>query len=609
MQGLTHRWAWRPSADPGGAMKRFTSPPSPVSMEGAEPLVARVLAARGLGSPEAAAEFLRPSLKGLHDPGLMPNLDRAAERLLVALRAGERIVIYGDYDVDGVCASAILFHVLRAIAGLSPEEAAGSARIRTYVPHRLDEGYGLHVDAIEQLAAEGARVIVSVDCGVTAAGPARRAAELGVCLIITDHHNLPDGAADRAGHGAELPAAFAIVHPRLPGGAYPFGDLCGAGVAFKLAWRLATMDAGGDRAAPAVRRVLLDMMALAGIATIADVVPLVGENRLIAGFGLARVKDTEVEGLRALVEASGLGGAAVTSEDAGFKIGPRLNACGRLGHAREAVELLTTARGSRAAEIAAELDRTNRQRQATERAIFEQSSELAEAAGMTGPERRAIVLTDERWHAGVVGIVCSRLVGRYHRPAILLARDGDVCKGSGRSIDGFNLHAAIAACSAHVEKFGGHDMAAGLTCRADAAELFARDFIEHASRSIAPEQLTPELSIDCEATVEELTESAVRQLRTLGPFGRGNPAPSIVLRNVRATRGAESFGAEGRHMSVFVRGRGERELRLVGWGMGDRRGAIRAGATLDVVVRPEINEWQGRIRVEPVLSDLRLEGL
>ena len=367
----------------------------------------RVARARGLVDPVAAEKFLAPALTHLHDPALLPGLERAAARMLAAARSGERMVIYGDYDVDGVTATAILYHTLKAIA-------PGCA-LSTYVPHRLEEGYGLSAASVRELCERGEKVIVSVDCGVTAFEPARVAKDAGVDLIITDHHNLPT-------EGQGLPDAYAIVHPRLPGSNYPFGELCGAGVAFKLAWRLLTLAHGGAKLPEAWRGLLLELLGLCALGVIADVVPLVDENRVIARFGLVKIKYTANPGLAALVEASGLGGENVQAEDVGFKLGPRLNACGRMGHAREAVELLTTATGERAAEIAAQLSRLNTQRQATERGIVEQACAMAVDAGMTTDDTRAIVLAHPEWHAGVVGIVCSRLVEKFARPVVMDAQ-------------------------------------------------------------------------------------------------------------------------------------------------------------------------------------------
>lgn len=583
---MTTRWVTRSGGGDTGAG---------LGTLGLEPLVMRFLASRGFAGADEARAYCDPRLTLLHEPALMPGLERACERLMLALERGERVVIYGDYDVDGICATAILFHGMRAIRP--------GADVRTYVPHRLDEGYGLHAEAMKQLAGEGARVVVSVDCGITGIEPALAAREMGLDLIITDHHNPREDGA--------LPEAYAIVHPRVAGvdgAVYPFGDLCGAGVAFKLAWRMACVAEGSERVGPELRDVLLDGLALAGMATIADIVPLVGENRIIARHGLRRVPHTGLTGLRALIAASGLDGEAIDAERVGFILGPRLNACGRMGHAEEAVEMLTVADAARAMEIAHRLTKQNEERRGTERRIFEQADRMAESMGMTGPDRRAIVLADEGWHPGVVGIVCSRLVGKYCRPTILMQRNGGLCQGSGRSIDGFSLHGALCVCSDLLERFGGHDMAAGLAVREDALDAFVERFMEEAGRGVSDEMLVPSLDIDCEATLEELSPLAIRQLEGLGPFGRENPAPVVLLRGVSLVRGPEPFGAHGHHLKMHVRGRSRREVTLIGWRWGGRRESMRAGQVLDVVVKPQVSEWMGRVRVEPEIRDVRIAG-
>ena len=557
-----------------------------------EPLVARVLAARGLADPDIAREFLEPSLNRLHDPSLIPDLDRAAERLLAAAKAGGRggqsIVIYGDYDVDGITATAILYHTLRTIA---PD-----ARISTYVPHRVDEGYGINTDAIRKLAEKGAQVIVSVDCGITAIEPAKVARQLGVDLIITDHHNPPESIE-------QLPPAYAVVHPRRPGSVYPFGELCGAGVAYKLAWRLATMHCGASRVGDELRSLLIELLALAALGTIADVVPLIGENRILATFGLRRIKHSPLPGLRALIEASGLAGDNIDAERVGFSLGPRLNACGRMGHAKDAVELFTTADEQRAVEIAAGLTRLNDERRAVTGEIFSQAVEMAEAAGMIGADRRAIVLAGEEWHTGVLGIVCSRLVDRFARPVILMQRQDEICTGSGRSIDGYSLYAALEACEPLLVTFGGHDMAAGLKLRTCDLDTFTGAMIDHANARLTPNDLVRRVSIDCDATLAELNPIAVGQLERLAPFGRGNPSVHVRVRSVTVTK-AEQFGARGGHLSLRVRQNTRQEMRLVAWRWGEHRASIPVGSSADIVVRPKVSTWNGRI--EPELLDIRV---
>jgi len=610
VNGLLSRWMLR-------ELRTGDEAPGAVASACARPLIDRVLAARSI---ETGAAFLDPRLTELHDPSLMPDMDRAAERILAALEKAEPLAIYGDYDADGITATAILYHMARH---LRPE-----ADVRTYVPHRMEEGYGLNSEAIASLAQAGCSLIISVDCGITSVGPAKCARELGVDLIITDHHTPPHDEAD-------LPDAFAIVHPRRPGSTYPFGELCGAGVAYKLAWRLATLAAGSDGGVPrrldaSTRALLVDLLAYAALGSIADVVPLVDENRVIARHGLSRVRGAGVHGqhaarfigLRALVEASGLAGENVSAMDVGFKLAPRLNAAGRLGHARSAVELLTQADESRAAQIAGELSKQNDQRRAVEAEIFTQAAELAQARGMTEPGRHAIVLADPRWHPGVVGIVCSRMVERFRRPTILMRSLDGVCQGSGRSIDGFSLHAALDRLAPMLDRFGGHDMAAGLALSEPRLEEFTRAFIDHASGAITPAQLTPVVTIDCEAHVRELSLQAVQSLARLGPFGRGNSEVRLLVRSMRIAAPPRTMGAHAKHLAVQLSsadagnagagagggpGRGV-VLRAVGWNWGEHASKLRAGRIVDVVIEPKISTWNGGENVEAELRDVRLAG-
>lgn len=559
------------------------------------PLRERILAARGVHDPAELATFLAPKLTQLHDPSLIPDLDRAADRLLAELRApaGRPIVIYGDYDVDGVTGTAILFHTLRAIA---PD-----ADIRTYVPHRIEEGYGLNCEAIAELADSGAAVIVSVDCGITAVEPARLARSRGVDLIITDHHHPPASLDD-------LPEAFAVVHPRRPDSTYPFPHLSGAGVAYKLAWRLATRAAGSERVSQEMRELLVDLLAFAALGSIADIVPLVGENRVIARHGLVRVKHSRFIGLRALVEASGLAGEDIDAMHVGFRLGPRLNAAGRMGHARDANELFTVADDRRAAEIAANLSRQNQDRRDVERRIFDTADEMAQRLGMTGPDRRAIVLAHEDWHPGVVGIVCSRLVEKHCRPVILMNRQDGMCHGSGRSIEGFDLHAALSRCAAHLNRFGGHTMAAGLHLAEPKLSVFTDAFLKVAGELIEPDRLCRWLTLDAEADLDELTVAAVTELSALEPCGAGNPDAQVLIRGAIVADRPMSMGAEAKHVAVQLRSPRGTRVRAVGWGLGEHRDALVAGVPIDVVVRPRISTWNGSVRVEPEIRDFRVSG-
>ncbi len=581
MRGLRRRWVLREPA---------AAPPTASSADRTS-LARRVLHARGITTAEAIDRFCHPKLTHLHDPSLLPGLDEAADRLVRAVRAGETIAIYGDYDVDGITATAILFHVIRAVA---PE-----TRLITYVPHRLEEGYGLNAEALLRLRRDGASLVVTVDCGITAAEEVHVARQAGLEVIITDHHNLP-------GDGRPWPEAL-LVHPRLPGSTYPCGDLCGAGVAFKLAWRFATTWSRSDRVPDTLRQMLLDLLPLVALGTIADVVPLVDENRVLAAYGLQVIKQTPLVGLRALIEAADLMDERIDCEKVGYVLGPRLNACGRMGHAAEAVRLLTAAAPAEAATIARGLSDQNRERQRVERAITDDAMRKAEEAGMTADDRRAIVLADPAWHPGVIGIVCSRLVERYGRPAILLEHGPELCRGSARSIDGYSISSALEACAEHLVSYGGHDAAAGLALEPDDLDAFTAALIAHANEHIAVEHLTPVIRIDCDVQIDELDLAAVRELALLAPFGRGNSRPSVRVRDVTIAEDPRPMGAEGRHLQLRFRqdrdGR-RRLVRGVWWNAGSLATRLATGMRLDIVIEPRVNEWRGRVTVEGIVRDV-----
>jgi len=577
MRGLTRRWTIKPTVEPTAGLTLG-------------PLPAAILAGRGFTTAQSVTDFCEPRLTHLHDPSAIPDLDIAADRLLQALRNREQIVIWGDYDVDGMTGAAIVHHIARAIA---PE-----AKLRVHIPHRIDDGYGISSEGVRQLAAQGVTLIVTVDCGITAVEPAVVARELGIDLIITDHHSPPASIDD-------LPDAFAVAHPGRPDSTYPFADLCGAGVAYKLAWRVATLAAKSERVSEPIQRLLIDLLAYAALGTIADVVPLLDENRVIVKYGLHRIKATPFLGLQSLITASGLAGEHITSEDVGFRLAPRLNACGRMGRADDAMELLITESTSRAVQIAQSLTQLNDQRRAMEKTITEQAIALAHEMGMTGDDTRAIVLAQEDWSPGVIGIVCSRLVSEFGRPTVLMQRIDGICRGSCRSIDSFDIHDALSTCASHLESFGGHPMAAGLKLNEDQLEPFTQAFIECANSRITPAQLVPELVIDCETTLAELTPRAVTNLEKLGPFGRGNPPPVVLIRSCIIEKSSQTIGADGRHLSLFLR-QDQCVMKMLAWGWGARRNDFRAGDRVDVVVLPKLNTWRGVVSVEPHLRDLAI---
>ncbi len=574
---------------------------------GLPPLVARVLVLRTAGldqgddsqaALDTAQRFLAPKLSYLHDPALMPGASRAAKRLLQAVHDRQPIVIYGDYDVDGITASAVLWHTLQ-LAG---------ADVHTYIPHRLDEGYGLNAEAIATLAQayDTKPLIISVDCGITAVEPAEVAKQHGVDLIITDHHEFDP---------EQLPDAHTLVHPLIPASsltpqasslpAYPCPDLCGAGVAFKVAWQFAREHCGSDRLPDEYRKLMVQMLSLVALGTVADVVPLMDENRVLTTFGLGRIKQTPFIGLSALIDASKLRDEKIDAYHVGFVLGPRLNACGRMGHAKDALELLTTAKGPRATELARFLTNENDRRRATERQITEQAKQMVTDRGYDAPDRRVIVVGGEGWHPGVVGIVASRLVDTFGRPAIVLGYNNGTAQGSARSVDGVSIHEALSACSDHLERFGGHAMAAGLTLPTDKVDVFRDALIQQVNGLLDESELVREMRIDAEVAFEDCTLDTFDSLSKLAPFGRGNRTPRLLLRGAVLDRPSQRMGAAGKHLSMTLAHRGQ-TIRAVAFGMGEHAGLLPGGAVVDLLFEPKVNAWKGVRRPELHINDFKI---
>jgi single-stranded-DNA-specific exonuclease len=571
----THRWQIAPAVPDAADLARQLR---------TTPLVATILHHRGATDVEAGSRFLKPSLSHLHDPSELPGCERAAHRIAQAVANDEKIVIYGDYDVDGMTAVAILHRCLTMV-GATPE---------FYVPHRLEEGYGVNDEAIDAILADGTQLIVTVDCGITAEQQLARAREAGVDVIVTDHHRPSE----------TLPGAVAIVHPDLPGESYPNPGLCGAGVALKLAWQVAREITGAQRVDDRLREFLLDATCLAALGTIADIVPLRGENRALAVFGLRGLPQTHHPGLMALLESTNLIGETLDAFHVGFRLAPRLNACGRMGHARLAVELLTSAPAEKAGEIARYLAQQNTERQKTEREIAAEAIEMVLADGDLD-QRRVIVLASEDWHGGVIGIVASRLVDRFHRPAVLIAINGDgTGQGSGRSVPGFHMHRALTACGEHLISYGGHEMAGGV--RIDSAKIdeFAAAMEEFGRSSMAAESLEPTLQIDAEATLDDLRYRTVHHLAGLSPFGQGNPPPVIVLRGMKLLGQPKRMGKTGKTLGMVL-GDENGRIRAVGFGMGDLAEELIGVRTVDVAAEPTLNHFRGNTSVELKLRDVK----
>jgi len=558
------RWAVAAQADP----RATTALAGQLNIP--EPLAA-ILVQRGLGAPDLAKAFLRPDLERLSDPLAWADMARAVALVAGVVRAGTPILVHGDYDVDGQCATALLTRVLRSVGG----------RVHGFVPHRLRDGYDFGPAGLAEAQRVGAGLIITCDCGISAVEAVRAARAAGIEVVITDHH-LP---------GDELPPASAVLDPRRPDCASADKNLCGAGVAFKLAQALGP----ALGASPNLPLHFLDYVALA---TVADVVPLTGENRILVRHGLKMLSDSRWTGLRALVEAAGLAGRPVKSGHVGFILAPRLNAAGRIGEPADGLRLLLADDPAAAAAIARELETLNARRQALDQRILDEAVELAEAT--LRPEDRALVLAADGWHPGVIGIVASRLVERYGRPAFLIGWDGDTGRGSGRSIAGFDLHRALHRVGSHLEKYGGHHMAAGFTIRRPCYESFRVAFLDVARELLGPDDLVPAQRVDLELPLGLVSEELEKLMRYLEPCGPGNPAPVFGVRGARAV-GARRVGTN--HLR-FTLDDGSGVLPAIGFQWADVVPDAWLAQPLDVAFRLERDEWQGRTTLQARVASL-----
>lgn len=563
------------------------APPHPLrdtlaQAAGIAPLLAQLLLQRGIGRADEVEPFLTPEFKRLLSPEALPGAVDAGERLHAAIRARRKIVIYGDYDVDGITATTILWRVLKLAGG----------DVDYYIPSRIEEGYGLNADALRSIAQAGGQVILSVDCGITAVEPVVAARDAGLEIVITDHHE-PHAA---------LPDAHAIVHPTALGPSEN-PHLSGAGVALKVAWAIAQRASGGDKVGPIFKEALLDATALAALGLIADVVPLVGENRVLASFGLRQLVQSQNHGLRALIEVSGLADRKQMSDyEVGFKLAPRLNAIGRLGHARLAVDLFTRSDAGKAREIAATLDELNRKRQHVEREIAAQAEAQVAERGFDRDSCRGIVLADRDWHVGVIGIVAARIVEQFRRPTFLIKLDEECCQGSGRSVRNFPLHEVLAACGEHLLSFGGHAMAAGLRLHKSRLEAFTAAFLREAANRLTPADLRPRLRLDDEVSLGDLSLEVVDAIGKFAPFGEGNPRPRLASRPVELAEPPRNVGQNGAHLQLVVRENGV-QRKAIAFGRGGEAEAISEARRVRLAFEPILNEWNGRRSVELKVLD------
>lgn len=553
---------------------------------GVSPLIAELLINRGLKDKDAVTAFLTAPMNQLLPPEQLPGATEAARLILQAVAAKKRIVVFGDYDVDGTTGVAILCHMLKQIG----------AEFDFYVPHRVAEGYGINVDSAKRLVENGAEMIVTVDCGITAVEPAAYCRTVHVPLVVTDHHTPQE----------VLPDASAIVHPAIEDG-YENPHLCGAGVAFKLAWEIARQTSGSDRVRPELKDLLLDMLPLAALGTIADVVPLVGENRIIAKHGLTRMTRSTLPGLQAIMTSAGTNGRPISGYDVGFKLAPRINAAGRMGHAQLAVELFTTDSQARAGEIALYLEDHNRSRQTTERKITKLAKAAVESSDLASDTRRALVVSGTGWHPGVIGIVAARLVDRYHRPAVVFTFPTDAddeAQASARSIRHFDLAEALSHCQEHLISHGGHAMAAGLRIARDRLPAFTECFVEYANNRLTGADMIPSLSVDTEVAISDLTLPTVEAIAGLGPFGVGNPKPRLATDWLELAGEPRCVGKNSDHLQASFTHNGS-SVRAIGFGLAPHLDELKHHRRCRVAFEPFINEFNGRRTVEMQLVDLQ----
>ncbi len=537
------------------------------------PGLCELLAARGFGEAEQAKRFLRPSLDDLPPASLMLGLAVAVERIGAAIDRGETILVHGDYDVDGMTSTALMTRVLRALG----------ARVIPFVPYRITDGYDLGDAGVEAAVAGGATLVVTCDCGTSAVAPVATLRRHGIEVIITDHH-LP---------GSALPDAVAVLNPRQPGCEYPDKDLVAAGVIFKLA--LALCDARG-----ASRNLALNLLDLVALATIADVAPLRGENRILVRYGLKLLAQSKLPGLRALIRAAALDAKELTAGRVGFILAPRLNAAGRIGRAQRGVELLLTDDDGEANGIARELEEQNRKRQELDRATLDAARRQLDTIDMG--RTYGLVIAGEGWHPGVIGIVASRIVEETGRPAVLVAVADGVGKGSGRSISGFDLHGALHECRDLFQRFGGHRAAAGVTMDAANMDRFKARFAEVAATRLSPDDLVPELRLDLTLDLGDANEQFLSLLRHCEPFGVGNPAPVFVARGIHADSTPRKVGENGLKLRLTD---DHAALDAIGWDLAARAKSVRWTAPFDVAFRLERDEWNGQQRIQARVADVR----
>lgn len=540
---------------------------------GISPLTAIILYNRGIREDAAIKSFLSRDLSVMHDPYLMKDMDRAAERIRQAQANREKVTIYGDYDVDGITSIAIIYKHLQEMG----------IEVDYYVPDRIQEGYGVNKDALDKIKNNGTSLIITVDTGITAVEETEYAKTIGLDIIITDHHECKE----------QIPNVYAAIDPKQKDCPYPFKSLAGVGVVFKLIQAL-----DEKKSLPDLMDKYADLMCLG---TVADISPLIDENRVIVTEGLKRFKTTKNIGLKALIDVS-TNGKAITTSTIGYIIAPRINASGRLGCASRSVELFLTDDAEKAHRLAESLCEENVLRQQTEQKMFKEALEYIEEHPEI-KEDKVIVIPHENWHHGIVGIVSSKITEKFYKPSILFAIDGDEAKGSGRSVTGFNLFGALENCSGLLEKFGGHELAAGLTIKTENIAAFRQKINSDSSAKLDESLLIPTISLDAAIKVPYITLDTVHDINKLQPFGVDNPTPAFAVRNIKIHR--ISVMSDGKHLRMTLLKDGK-YLDSVGFGMGEYYNHLKEGDFVDVAFALDINDYKGFQNVQLILKDIKL---
>lgn len=551
-------------------------------------LTALMLVNRGLRDPAAAQRFLQPSLHELEDPCHHPLVTEAARFLLDAIKAGKRIAVFGDYDADGICAAALL---VRCFGYLGVEADV-------YIPHRVEEGYGLSCEALQELADRGAQIVLTVDCGISAVEEVAFARGLGIQMLITDHHEPRD----------ERPEATYVLNPKLDECGLGYENLAGVGVAFKLMWALGQQLSEGHRVSEEFKDLLMEALSLVAVGTIADVVPLLDENRVLTQYGLKTLALSPRPGLKALIAVSRVRSSQVSARDVAFRLAPRLNAAGRMGDARAAVQMLTTDNQGHATDLAEHLEQQNRLRINTQKAALAEAEELLAQSGQL-EQPGCIVLASPDWHQGVVGLVASRLAEKHWRPAFVFATEGQTARGSGRSIPGFPLYRVARECADLLDRYGGHEGAAGLSLRTENLPAFAERVNKHADTLLGPEPPVPLLSLDGGIQLSALNLALVREINLLAPFGSGNPQPLFSASDLRLVGNPRIVGAGGDHLAFMVR-QHETTLRVIAMRKADWIDELRArkGEPLSLAFEPIISTYRGQTSVELRAEDMQWDA-